>query len=239
MKNMKRAILVFLALNLIAVIAGIGWLFQSGRVNKDRVLELTQLFEEPVALEQARLAAQEKAAADAEAAKPKPLPEFALNSDERNLVRVELTQVDIARLERMKREVEDLQAILRQERAGLARERGQFEQEKTEFAAMRERLMELEGGKQFKKALNTLITMDAADAMTVLSQLLGRNNELLDPRDAKYEEVVSYLSAMDERARTAILTEFLNVGEEQLAADLLESVRLRGLETMTADGTTP
>lgn len=44
---------------------------------------------------------------------------------------------------------------------------------------------------------------------------------------------------MDERARTAILTEFLDQGEDQLAADLLESVRLRGLETTTADGNTP
>ena len=239
MKNMKRAILFLLVLNLIAMLAGIGWLFSSGRVNKDRVLELTQLFDEPVAIEQARLIAEEKAAAEAEADKPKPLPDLALNSDERNLVRVELTQVDMARLERMKREVEDLQAILRQERAGLAEDRDQLELEKAEFAAMRARLMELEGGKQFKKALATLVTMDPPDAMTVLSRLLGRDNELLDPREGKYEEVVSYLSAMDERARTAILTEFLNAGEEQLAADLLESVRLRGLETTTADGTTP
>lgn len=53
MKNMKKAILFILVLNLIAMLAGIGWLFSSGRVNKERVLELTQLFEEPVAIEQA------------------------------------------------------------------------------------------------------------------------------------------------------------------------------------------
>lgn len=239
MKSMKRAILIILVLNLIAMLAGIGWLFSSGRVNKDRVLEMTKIFGEPVEVEQARLKAEEQAAAAEEATKPRPIPDDALNSDERNLIRVEMTQVDIARLDRMKREVEDLQSILRQERAGLNDEREQFEQQKADFAAMRDRLMALEGGKQFKKALSTLVTMDAQDAMKVLSSLLGLENNLADPREAKYDEVVSYLSAMDERARTAILTEFLNNGQEQLAADLLESVRLRGLETTTADGNTP
>lgn len=239
MKSLKRAILTILVLNLIGVLVGIGWLFSSGRVNKQRVTELTEIFGEPVVIEQARLQAEEKAAAEAEAAKPKPLPELALNSDERNLVRVEMTQVDMARLERMKREVEDLQAILRQERAALADDQNELEEEKLAFAAMRQRLMELEGGKQFKKALATLTTMDAADAKTVLATMLGQNQDGATPQVSKYEEVVSYLSAMDERARTAILTEFLDDGENQLAADLLESVRLRGLETATADGTTP
>jgi hypothetical protein len=239
MKSIKRAILVILVLNLIAMLAGIGWLLSSHRVSKDRVHELTKLFEEPVHVEQARLKAEAKAAADAEAAKPKPLPDGALNSDERNLVRVEMTQVDMARLERMKREVADLQAILRQERAGLNDERAAFEQQKQEFEAMRQRLMELEGGEQFEKALSSLVKMDPADAMSILSTMLGLNDNLMDPREKKYDEVISYLSAMDERPRTAILTEFLNAGENQLAADLLESVRLRGLEAATADGTAP
>jgi hypothetical protein len=239
MKSMKRAILTILVLNLIAMLGGIGWLLSSGRVNKDRVLEMTKLFNEPVEVEQARIKAEEQAAIAEEAGKPRPIPDDALNSDERNLIRVEMTQVDMARLERMKREVEDLQSILRQERTGLNDDRAQFEQEKADFAAMRERLMALEGGKQFKKALATLTTMDAADAKTVLSSLLGLDNNLADPREAKYDEVISYLSAMDERARTAILSEFLDAGEDKLAADLLESVRLRGLETTTADGTTP
>lgn len=35
MKNMKKAILFILVLNLIAMLAGIGWLFSSGRVTKN------------------------------------------------------------------------------------------------------------------------------------------------------------------------------------------------------------
>ncbi|MFG0246060.1 MAG: hypothetical protein ACF8MF_08450 [Phycisphaerales bacterium JB052] len=239
MKSMKKAVLIILVLNLIAMLVGMGWLVSSGRVSKDRVIELTELFDEPVVLEQARLEAEQKAAEEAEAAKPRALPELALNSDERNLVRVEMTQVDIARLERMRREVEDLQEILRKERKSIASERDVLDEERAAFDAMRERLAELEGGKQFKKALATLTTMSAKDATTLLSTMLGLETNLADPRTGKYEEVVSYLSAMDERARSAIMTEFIKEGEEQLAADLLESVRLRGLETTTASGNTP
>ena len=83
MKSLKKAVLIILALNLIAMLVGMGWLISSGRVSKDRVLELTELFDEPVVIEQARLEAEQKAQAEAEAAKPRALPELALNSDER------------------------------------------------------------------------------------------------------------------------------------------------------------
>ncbi len=231
MKTLKRSILVILVLNLIAMLAGMGWLLSSGRVNKDRVVELTQIFGEPVTVQQARLDAEQRAQQAAEDAKPRALPAMALNSDERNLVRVEMTQVDIARLERMKREVQDLQLTLRKERTDLLREQEQLERELEAFQAMRTRLSDLEGGKQFKKALATLTGMAPKDAKTVLTELLNTQS--------KYEEVISYLSAMDDRARTSVMTEFVKAGEEQLAANLLESVRLRGLETTTANGNTP
>ena len=230
-KSLKTAILVFLVLNLLAMLAGIGWVVSSGRVNKDRVMEVTKLFSEPVAVEQARLKAEETAAEEAEAAKPRALPAGALNTEERNMLRVEVTQVDMARLERMKREVEDLQNTLRTERKGLADDRVALENEKAEFEAMRKRLQELEGGIQFQKALATISGMEPKDAKSVLTSLLETSD--------KYEEVVSYLSAMDDRKRTAVMTEFVKGGEEELAGDLLEAVRLRGLETTTADGTTP
>ena len=237
MKSLKQGILIILVLNLIAMLVGIGWLLSSGRVNKERVLDLTQLFEVPVAVEQAQLAAQEKAQAEADALKEREVPDLALNSDERNLVRIEMTQIDIARMDRMRREIEDLRASLRKERQGLAQARSELQKEEEAFQAMRDRLAELEGGQQFKKALDTLTSMAAKDAKAVLSSLLA--NTLLTNEGGKYEEVVSYLSAMDERARASIMTEFVKAGEEQLAADLLESVRLRGIEATTASGINP
>lgn len=231
MKSLKRAVLVILVLNLLAMLAGVGWLLGTGRVNKSRVVELTEMFGEPVAIEQARLEEERREQERAQAAEPRPLPELALNSEERNLVRVEMTQVDIARLARMKREVEDLRESLRNERRSITTEREALARERAEFESMRARLMAVEGDEQFQKALQTLKGLDPQDASALLQTLLNQ--------EGKYEQVISYLSALDTRSRTAIVAEFVQGGQQQLAADLLESVRLRGLETTPADGITP
>ncbi|MDF1809907.1 MAG: hypothetical protein P1U42_09455 [Phycisphaerales bacterium] len=228
MKTITKAILVVAIFNLLAVFLGAGWLLSSGRMSKSRVLELTQLFDEPVAVDEAAVKAEAAALEKELEAQEKPLPAFPLNADERNLVRVEMTQVDRQRLDRMKREVENLQASLRRERSLIEMDRKSLDSEIEDFDLMRARLADLEGGKQFKKSLSTLSGLKPKDAKAVISTLLN---------DSKKEEVVSYLSAMDGRIRTQIMGEFIKAGEEQLAADLLESLRLRGLETASDSDT--
>ena len=228
MKTLTKAILVVAILNLLAVLGGAGWLLSSGRLSKSRVLEVTDLFDQPVAVVEMALKAEQAEAEKALAEQEKPLPSIPLNADERNLVRVEMTQVDRQRLDRMKREVENLQATLRRERGLIEQERISLKTEKDDFNKMRDRLAGLEGTKQFKKSLTTLSGLKPKDAKAVLSTLL---------EESKKEEVISYLSEMDDRIRTKVMSEFIKAGEEKLAADLLESLRLRGLETTTDSGT--
>lgn len=235
MKRLKKAIVAMFILNLLLVLGGLGWLLSSGRVSKERVLELTELFDEPVVVEEARLKAEEAAAKKALEDQEHPIPALALNAQERNQVRVEITQIDRQRLERMRREVADMQATLRKERRLVEEDRLALEQEREAFQQMRQRLANLEGGQQFQKSLSTLTGMAPKNAKAVLATLLEGGGGLGD----KYEEVISYLSAMDDRKRTQIMTEFVKAGDEELAADLLESVRLRGLETTQGDGTSP
>ena len=221
MKKLTKAIMIVAILNLLAVLGGVGWMLSSGRVSKNRVMEMTSLFQETVAATEA-LAKAEQAAIDKELAEQEtPLPAIPLNAAERNLVRVEMTQVDRQRSDRMKREVENLQATLRKESRLIEVRREQLEDEKEEFRKMRQRLAGLEGGKQFKKSLGTLSELKAKDAKVVLSKLLEQEKE---------EEVITYLSSMESGVRTGIISEFIKSGEEELAADLLESIRMRGLE---------
>jgi len=227
MKKLIKALFVVAIFNLIAVLAGTGWLFSSGRVDKARIMSMTHLFNEPVAVEQAKIKAEEARIAKELAEQEKPLPELALNTEERNKVRVEMTQIDRQRLDRMKREVKDLQATLSRERRLIAQDRKTLSEEKEAFEAMRDRLSGLEGGQQFQKSLASITGMKAKDAKAILSTLLA---------DKKDEEVITYLSSMDDRVRTAIITEFVKAGEEQLAADLLESIRLR-VDPASADET--
>jgi len=225
MKNLTKAIIIVALFNILALLAGAGWLYSSGRIDKARVLRVTQLLEKPIAVELAELKSEQAKAAKELADQEKPLPKIPLNTDERNLVRVEMTQVDRQRLDRMKREVQNLQLTLSKQRKLVDQDRTALEKERADFEQMRKRLAGLEGGAQFQKSLGTLEGMKPKDAKKVLSTMLD---------DSKSEEVISYLSAMDDRVRTSIMSEFIKSGDEKLAADLLELLRVRGLKSATS-----
>lgn len=228
MKKLTKALMVVAVLNLIAVLAGVGWIFASGRVDKQRVLEVVDMFEETTDGRDERIKAEEAEAAAAVAAEEVDLPQLAMNSGELNNIRLQLTQIDRARLERMQREITDLQNTLKRERALLASERTDFEAQRTEFEEMRVRIAEIEGSDQFTKSLAVLKESKPKDSMQMLSVLI---------QQGKREQVVTYLSALSNGIRTEVIAEFVKADEAELAAGLLESIRMRGQETALADGT--
>jgi len=228
MKKLIKVIMVVAILNLLAVLAGAGWVVASGRVDKQRVTEVVGMFEETTAGRDTRIKKEEAEAAAALAFDDTSLPELAMNADELNDVRLQMTQIDRARLERMQREIKDLQDTLKRERALLASERVDFEDQRDAFGAMRDRLKEIEGSEQFSKSLDVLKESKAKDSMAMLSVLITQG---------KREQVVTYLSALSKGVRTEVVAEFIKAGEEQLAAGLLESIRMRGQETALADST--
>ena len=120
------------------------------------------------------------------------------------------------------REVDDLQRSLSRDRQLLDRERENFEDERERFEAMRDRLSTLEGGEQFRKALGSIEGMKPDDARVTLQTLLDQGER---------EQVVSYLNAMQERTRTKIMSSWVKDDQPDVAADLLEALRVRGLET--------
>lgn len=229
MKKLTKALMVVAVLNLLAVLAGVGWVFASGRVDKQRVLEVVDMFEETTDGRDARLKQEEADAAAAQASKEADLPELAMNANELNDVRLQLTQIDRARLERMQREINDLQNTLKRERALLASERVDFEDQRDAFEAMRQRLKDIEGSDQFSKALNVLKESKSKDSKEMLNVLI---------EEGKREQVVSYLSALATGVRTEIIAEFVKADQAELAAGLLESIRLRGQETALTDAST-
>tara|TARA_R110000868_G_scaffold411617_1_gene706222 strand:- start:304838 stop:305557 length:720 start_codon:yes stop_codon:yes gene_type:complete len=228
MKKLTKALMVVAVLNLFAVLAGVGWIFASGRMDKQRVLEVVDLFEETTIGRDTRIKAEEAEAAAALAEQEVGLPELAMNSGELNSIRLQLTQIDRARLERMQREITDLQNTLKRERALLANERTDFQVQRDAFEAMRIRIAEIEGSDQFTKSLAVLKESKPKDSMAMLSVLIAQG---------KREQVVTYLSALSNGIRTEVIAEFVKADEAVLAAGLLESIRMRGQETALADGT--
>lgn len=229
MKKIWTAIVVLGLANVFAIGGFTGWLAQSGRLNLDRVRQIREMLSETVAQENARIAAEAEQAAAAAAAADDGMPDGPpRNASELVAMRLEATEVDMARIARLRREVEDLQRKLRRDQAMLDAQTEQFAGEKTDFEAMRARLAEIEGQEQFRKSVGVLESLKAADAKSMLDVLLT---------DGQHEQVVSYLDAMDERIRSRVMTEFVKDDQSDLAAGLLESLRKRGLEAVATGET--
>lgn len=229
MKKLIKALMVVAVLNLIAVLAGVGWVFASGRVDKQRVMEVVDMFEETTMGRDSRVEIEEVEAAALLANEERALPDLAMNADELNNVRLQMTQIDRSRLERMQREISDLQNTLKRERALLSNERLDFETQRKAFDSMRQRLASIEGSDQFGKSLSVLKESKAKDSKAMLSVLIDQN---------KREQVVTYLSALSTGVRTEIIAVFVKDGDAELAAGLLESIRMRGQETTLTDAST-
>ncbi|MEM1185836.1 MAG: hypothetical protein AAGI53_12655 [Planctomycetota bacterium] len=225
MKSLANAISVVALANIFAFLAVVGWLIATGRVDTDRIEKTRAMYAEPVALEQARVAREEREAAQASAeAEALDTGGAPVTASESLALRLELSELDRQRLERMKREVADLQRTLARERTLLEEERETFERQRGQFQTMREEIAALEGAEQFQKALGSIEKMKPDDARTVLQELLEKGD---------FDRVVGYLDAMQERTRTKVMTSFVKDDQAGVAADLLEALRVRGLGAAT------
>ena len=226
MKSFWSLVTTLAIAHAIALAGVVAWLVFTGRLNLERVERIREMIGETIEEERARLETEAKASEDAQreanaAAAASVLP---LGAADRVRLKLELSEIDRQQLLRMQREMRDLQLGLQRERDLLDRETEAFEQEKADFEAWRAQLMEIEGADQFKKTLATYEGMKSKDAKASLSALLDLGEK---------DQVVSYLSAMDERIRTKIITEF-NREDPAVAADLLESIRTRATEMRAA-----
>lgn len=231
MKALWNIASVIAVANIIALAGFAGWLMQSGRLDAERLTEVRKLLQETIAEQDAREKAEQaeaKAAADAAAAAQEPTGP-ARSASELVAMRLQANDIDLMRIERLRREIEDLQRKLARDQQMLDEKSEEFKAEKDAFEAMRERLREIEGQAQFRKSVLVLETVKSTDAKDMLAELL---------QSGAQEQVVSYLNAMDERARTRVIAEFVKGGQPDLAAQLLESLRLRGLDAI-ASGDSP
>ena len=229
MKRIWTLISVMAAANMLALMAFIGWLQVSDRLNLQRVRDVRGLFSETLTEQFASEQREADQLAEAEKARGSAAEEV-LNGepiDSADWLRInwELREQDSERLERLRREVEDLKRTLADVRANLNADIAAFERMKEAFDAERDRITRIEGDVQFKKAVDTYAMLKPAAAVRMMVQMMGQTAG--DGTDGPLQ-VVSYLNAMDERKRSSIIGEFEKT-DPALAADLLERLRIYGL----------
>lgn len=229
MRSLWTIVSVMAVANMLALLAFAAWLRATDRLDADRLAQVREMLSETITQEKARTEREQAAAEAAEAAavEEAALREPPLASSDVLGLKIEESEADRLRAERLRREAQDIRAALRRERELLDEQRAEFETERSAFERMRKELAELEGSKQFKRTLATYEGLKPPAVRTVFLELLKPQADgAVDEAGAK--QVVAYLNAMQDRARSKIIDEFVQ-NEPKVAAVLLERLRTHGL----------
>jgi hypothetical protein len=222
MKTIWNVLAILAFANVVAMVGVVGWLLNTGRLDAGRVEAVRALLAETTADEAARLSRerQETAASIEQTRMEEELSRPPVTASEQVAARIEASEVDRQRIERMRREVMDLQRTLQRERSALSEDSAAFEAARDAFLEMRERVLATEQDEQFRKSVEVLNGMKAKDSATTLLELIVGGDR---------DRAVDYIDAMDERARVKVMTEVTKL-DPALAAGLLEDLRVRGIE---------
>lgn len=210
--------------NILAIAGFVAWLTMDDRLNVERLQRVREMLVERVTDERARVA-EEEARAEAEANDPMRRVEGLLPvaASEALMRRGTEQEIAVQHLLRREREVSDLQATLAATLASLERRERDIAERERVFDTNRARIAEREGSRQFRTAVASLEAQKPQAARDVLRSLLNTGG---------YDEVISYLNAMDGRPRDRIMAEFIK-DDPGLAAELLESIRVFGLSDVS------
>jgi hypothetical protein len=214
-------VIAFMAIvNLLAIVFAAGWLQWSGRLDRDRMEEVREIFRRPIADETAeRLAAEEAAAVEAAVSESQvawsPVPVTNLDAADAMERFRDLGRVANDRLS------QDAEAIV-------ARIEDTFRRREAELAALR-------AGIEADQARLNEITARAADAdfqqtVTDLGEMkldIAFAIVRVWLEEGRRTLVVDVLHAIDSDRRGALLGEFVDLGRDEVAADLQLALRER------------
>jgi hypothetical protein len=229
MKSIWMIITTLALANLLALGGFVGWLAATGRMSRERVEAVRTIFSTTVADEAAAEAEADKSAADEKAkeAKAEKLAEPPISAEDRIKRQQEDAEVKRQSRQRLDSDLKSLRTFLVRENDRLQKWEAELRAQEAAFAAEQKKVRETTGSEQFKKAMATLAGVRPKEVQSILSELLAQN---------KQDEVISYLDAMEERARSKVLAEF-NKADPKVAADLLERLRTRGIASAISAGT--
>lgn len=223
MKMFWNVLSILVMIHLLALVAGVGWLRWTDRLDKARVQSTVEMYkvtltDEKAADEAAAIAAV-SAVKDAEhdawlqtvSAGPQSL------NDRLNLQQ----EADELRAERVRKLESDLEALRRQleiSRRELERERRALERDRADLEAAADRTRDQLADEDFQKALLLYQRVRPKQAKDMFKALMEQGDT---------EQVVIYLSSMQEKKASDIIKEFKGDDEIAMATDLVERMRQR------------
>lgn len=260
MKTLWNAIAIFAIANLLGFAGFVGWLIKSDRLNADRVREIRIKLSQTISTEQAKKAEEEAklVASTKELEKAKKENRPPLTAEEQLSARMEATEIDKQRAERLRSEIATLQASLGAERAKLDSERTALESDRDIFQkAIGSKVTKIER-EQFEKTLGILSSLKPSQAKIAFMEILSGQSTPVNAAVPAVPELAAGGSASVPAGDPAVTNpsgpavtekglyesvELLNAMDDRvrnkimaefvkddpkLAAQLLEKIRVRG-----------
>lgn len=230
MRAVWIALCSLLVIHVIAGIAFMGWLRASGRLNRDRVHRVVEIFRPTIAQERAdrKLAEKVEAEAKEQAAALARLEEVAdgpTTVADRLATDQQARELSLRKIERLQREIRDLTRNMEFARQQIGAQKADIDRERAAFEAYRQREIALKADDEFQRAVQTYEGLKPKQAKVMFQELIGRGEK---------DKVVDYLAAMQLRKSAAVLGEFKADDEVAQAAELVERLRGRGIEPAAA-----
>jgi flagellar motility protein MotE (MotC chaperone) len=215
MKKLFNVVVLTLAINFLALAGGIGYLYQSKRLDKEKVHAIREMVfptsapsTQPAALDLSEIAATRPVLnLEALLASASGLPA----AEQVEMIQ-KTADFRIAEMERRHRELLDLQNLVTKGQTKLKVDREKFEKEKAALDAREQEAARLASDKGFQDSLKLYGTMKPKQIKDVFANLAD-------------DVVVRYLRALEPRQVVKILAEFKTPAEVQRVKALMEQVR--------------
>lgn len=230
MRSLWKAFVGLLLVHVIAVAAFIAWLSASGRLDRERLTKTRDIFkltledEKKLAEERAKLEAEELAKAEA-AARLEALGDGPVTLAQRLREKQSADDVAIQRVERMQRDIANLRAQLENAKSLLAKQQQELDAKRKAFDEEVAQRQKIQADEDFLQAVSMYEQLKPRQAKDMFLELLKQNKE---------QEVINYLAAMQLRKAANVLKEFKTPEETAQATKLVQRLRERGVDPITA-----
>jgi flagellar motility protein MotE (MotC chaperone) len=236
-KTIGAVILTIILVHLLAAAGGVAWLGLTNRLSTDRLLKVKDVFaltredeakknEEQAKIDEQQASLQKEkdrmvAVADGPTTVTDRLQEDQMKRD-----------IVLSKVQRLQREMEDMNRNLEFAKAQLAKEKKQLDADRLAFEQAKKDMETQRLDADFERVVESYSNIKPKLAKEAFMELI---------KQGQMDEVVEYLAAMQLRKSAAILNQFKADNEVPVAAQLLEALRTRGItpEGELPDGVMP
>ncbi|MEX2672951.1 MAG: hypothetical protein WD294_12675 [Phycisphaeraceae bacterium] len=225
------SVLLLIVLHLLAGAGFVGWLYHTDRLDGARVDRVVAMFELTIEQQQQQQAEAERLERETrrqaeQLARLEAVADGPRTLQDRLTTERESDEVAQQRLERLQRETDDLRRQIARAQTQIARERETLEAKQAAFDEAVERQRALREDEDFQQTVQMYEQLRPRQAKQMFQELIAQGET---------EQVVDYLAAMQLRRASRVVQEFKEGADIVQAAELLESLRERGVN-LTAGG---